>query len=55
MLIRYLRVPPEGLGKSLHDVEAEMDAIPVFLDDRPTGERRSVWRPHCSTTCAVTT
>lgn len=39
MLIRYLRVPPDALGKSLHDadIEVDMDAIPVFLDDRPTG------------------
>jgi hypothetical protein len=39
MLIRYLRVPPDLLGKSLHEahIEVDMDAVPVFLDDRPTG------------------
>ena len=39
LLIRYLRVPPDALGKSLHDanIEVDMDARPVFLDDRPTG------------------
>jgi hypothetical protein len=39
MLIRYLRVPPDALGKSLHDadIEVDMDARPVFLDDRSTG------------------
>ena len=39
MLIRYLRVPPDVLGRSLHDagIEVDMDAIPSFLDDRPTG------------------
>jgi hypothetical protein len=38
MLIRYLRVPPDDLGKSLHDaaIEVDIDATPVFLDDRPT-------------------
>ena len=39
MLIRYLRVPPDALGKSLHDadIEVDIDATPVFLDDRPVG------------------
>jgi hypothetical protein len=39
MLIRYLRVPPDALGKSLHDahIEVDMDATPVFLDHRPVG------------------
>ena len=39
MLIRYLRVPPDVLRKSLHDadIEVDMDAIPVFQDDQPTG------------------
>ena len=39
MLIRYLRVPPDALCKSLHDadIEVDMDATPVFLDDRPVG------------------
>jgi hypothetical protein len=39
LLIRYLRVPPDVLGKSLHDanIEVDMDATPIFLDDRPTG------------------
>jgi hypothetical protein len=38
MLIRYLRVPPDVLDKSLHDanIVVNMDAIPVFLDDRLT-------------------
>jgi hypothetical protein len=47
MLIRYLRVPPDALGKSLHDadIEVNMDARPVFLDDRPTGQRPSACRP----------
>ena len=37
MLIRYLRVPPDALGKSLHEanIEVDMDARPTFLDDRP--------------------
>jgi hypothetical protein len=37
MLIRYLRVPPDVLGKSLHDanIEVDMDARPVFVDDLP--------------------
>jgi hypothetical protein len=39
MLIRYLRVPPDVLRKSLHDadIEVDMDANPVFQDDQPTG------------------
>ena len=39
MLIRYLRLPPDALGKSLHDayIEVDMHARPVFLDDQPTG------------------
>jgi hypothetical protein len=39
LLIRYLRVPPDALGKSLQDadIEVDMDARPVFLDDQPTG------------------
>ena len=40
MLIRYLRVSPDVLGKSLHEahIDVDMDAVPVFLDDRPTGQ-----------------
>ena len=39
MLIRYLRVPPDALGKSLREanIEVDMQARPVFLDDRPAG------------------
>jgi hypothetical protein len=39
MLIRYLRVSPDVLGKSLHgaNIAVDMDAIPVFQDDQPTG------------------
>jgi hypothetical protein len=39
MLIRYLRVPPDAVGKSPHDadIEVDMDTTPVFLDDRPVG------------------
>ena len=39
LLIRYLRVPPDALGRSLHDaaIAVDMHARPVFLDDRPTG------------------
>jgi hypothetical protein len=42
MLIRYLRVPPDVLRKSLHEahIDADMDAVPVFLDDRPTEQTR---------------
>ena len=38
LLIRYLSVPPDDLGKSLHDaaIEVDIDATPVFLDDPPT-------------------
>jgi hypothetical protein len=34
MLIRYLRVPSDALGRSLHDadIEVDMDARPVFLN-----------------------
>jgi hypothetical protein len=39
LLIRYLRVPPDALGRSLHDadIEVDMHARPVFLNDQPTG------------------
>ena len=39
LLIRYLRVPPDALGRSLHeaDIEVDMLARPVFLNDQPTG------------------
>jgi hypothetical protein len=39
LLIRYLRVPPGALGRSLHeaDIEVDMLARPVFLNDQPTG------------------
>jgi hypothetical protein len=39
LLIRYLRVPPNALGTSLHDadIEVDMHARPVFLNDQPTG------------------
>jgi hypothetical protein len=38
LLIRYLRVPPDALGRSLHDadIEVDMHARPVFLNDQPT-------------------
>jgi hypothetical protein len=47
MLIRYLRVPPDVLRKSLHDanIAVDMDATPVFLDDRPTGRPVGVSAP----------
>jgi hypothetical protein len=37
MLIRYLRVTPDALGKSLDDanIEVDIDARPIFLDNRP--------------------
>ena len=43
MLSRYLRVPPDVLSKSLHEagIEVDLDAMPIFLDDRSTG-RNSV-------------
>ena len=39
LLIRYLRVPADVLCNSLHDanIDVDMNARPVFLDDRPTG------------------
>jgi hypothetical protein len=39
LLIRYLRIPPDALGRSLHDaaIGVDMHARPVFLDDRSTG------------------
>jgi hypothetical protein len=39
LLIRYLRVPPDALGRSLReaDIEVDMLARPVFLNDRPPG------------------
>jgi hypothetical protein len=39
LLIRYLRVPPDALGRSLHDadIEVDMHARPVFLNDQLTG------------------
>ena len=39
LLIRYLRVPPDALGRSLHDadIEVDMHARPIFLNDQPTG------------------
>jgi hypothetical protein len=41
MLIRYLRVPPDVLRKSLHEahIDVDMDAVPVFLDHPPTGRK----------------
>ena len=46
MLIRYLRMPPDALGKSLHDadIEVDMDARPVFLDDQPAGRMAAASR-----------
>jgi hypothetical protein len=49
MLIRYLLVPSDVLRKSLHEahIDVDMDAVPVFLDDRPTGPiGASPARPH---------
>ena len=39
MLIRYLRVPPDALGKSLRDanIAVDMQATPVFLDEQSAG------------------
>ena len=39
LLIRYLRVPPDALGQSLRDADiaVDMQARPVFLDDRSAG------------------
>jgi hypothetical protein len=56
MLIRYLRVPPDVLRKSLHDanIEVDMDAIPVFLDDRPTGRPVGVSAPTVPSHTATT-
>ena len=58
LLIRYLRVPPDALGRSLReaDIEVDMLARPVFLNDRPTRTNaRQYIDPHCSITFAVTT
>jgi hypothetical protein len=56
MLIRYLRVPRDVLDKSLHDanIEVDMDAIPVFLDDRPTGRPVGVSAPTVPSHTATT-
>ena len=39
LLIRYLRVPADALGRSLHDadIEVDMHARPIFLNDQQTG------------------
>ena len=39
LLTRYLRVPPDALGQSLRDADiaVDMQARPVFLDDRSAG------------------
>jgi hypothetical protein len=59
LLIRYLRVPPDILGRSLHDANIEVDvhARPVFLNDELTGRTpaRQYIDPKCSITFTVTT
>ena len=58
LLILYLRVPPDALGRSLYeaDIEVDMHARPVFLNDQPTGRTPvSDIYPYCSITFAATT
>jgi hypothetical protein len=58
LLIRYLRVPADVLCNSLHDanINVDMNARPVFLDDRPTRRAAvSAVGPHRPILRAVTT